>query len=639
MQFTIVPYVEGEKVPVCPDTVQSSLFHYCYYADNGEYEVTMSGRLITNALNTTNSSYWVTAMDGVRIQRNATSEQVTEAYDMTWHVDDSGQHNNRLYQSQPYIDSYLGLSLNLAVNDVNNSHGGQRELSLLGSPPREYWPPVVNDTLLASTAPVHSYFVYQLGSEPNCPMRAERAGLLQQWSFQYVIRSPNMAWAITCSGSLTVLGPYQQSSAPSRSMYVVVGASGIRTYTDDAGADHVSDIVGLANATSVSASQLLYNTSASFAPDSLGVALLLGDAADFPGQAQSTLLRLSSADGSTIYEMPCYPAYNVNSTAPAAASTAAQYAVSLSVDTGSPTWTQGSFTVNGDTVHFQYGSGGIWVMAVILPLLAMHAVFAVQRIALKLQSRVSQSHPFQVSGAVWTASVVYGICGVWAAELLLASTLTLDCPDCIYEYELQLRQSHVLLALLPALLLSVPSWYLLSNAAAIVRIRKSVRVSDLLLSRRKDNQIITSGTATSAASTGSIARTKTAIVNTADGLIDRIADALVMLRSNLCAITFVIGLPLTAAMVLTRITLEYGLVGPVDVTPRAPSNVLCSVLDSLLLWLLVAMHLSGLTWRCLASVGLPLVILFDFYVGSLSRSVTWDTGSSSLSAASLSMID
>ena len=270
MQFTIEPYVAGDAVPTCPEGLQSTLFHYCYYADNGEFEVTMTGRLITNALNATNTSYWVTAIDGVRTQRDATRVQVTQAYDMTWQQDSGGQHNNRLFQSQPYIDSYLGVTLNLAVNDVNNSHGGQRELALLGSPPREYWVPPVNDTLAASKAPTLSYFIYQVGAAPSCPMKAERAALLQQWSFQYVIRSPSMQWAVTCSGSLTVLGPYQQSLAPSRTVYVVVHASGTRTYTDSAGVDHVSQIVGLANATLTAASQLLYvgATNDSYVPTS-----------------------------------------------------------------------------------------------------------------------------------------------------------------------------------------------------------------------------------------------------------------------------------------------------------------------------------------------------------------------------------
>ena len=287
-----------------------------------------------------------------------------------------------------------------------------------------------------------------------------------------------------------------------------------------------------------------------------------------------------------------------------------------------------------------YGSGGEWVIAVILPLLAMHAVFALQRVALKLQSRVSQSHPWQVAGTVLTASAVFGICGVWAAELLLASTLQLDCPDCVYAYQLQLSQSQVLLALLPALLLSVPSWWLLSTAAVIVRIRKSVRVADLLISRRKESQTITSGTATSTASGTTLGtRPKSSLANAADSVVDRMAEAVVMLRSNLCWMTFVIALPLTAAMVLTRITLEYGVVGPLDVIPLALSNVLCSAMDSVLLWLLVAMHLSGLGWRCFASVCLPLVLLLDFYVASLSRSIVWNTGSSSLSSAALSMRD
>ena len=640
MQFTISPYVEGDVVPTCPDTLQSTMFYYCYYADNGEYEVTITGRLITNALNTTNSSYWVTAMDGIRTQRNGTSVQVSEAYDMTWHQDSDGQHNNRLFQSQPYLDSYLGLTLNLGVNDVGNAQGGQRELSLLGSPPREYWSAVVNDTLSASAAPTHSYFIYQAGAVPSCPMKANRTGLLQQWSFQYVVRSPTMTWAITCSGSLTVLGPYQLSLAPARTMYVVVDASGTRTYTDSAGIDHVSAIVGLANASLTLASQLLYNTNVSgeYVPDSLGIALLLSEAADFPAQPSSAMLRLSSADGAAIYETACY-SQSANSTSLGEAAAGDEYSVSLSVDTASPAWTSGSFTVNGDSVSLSYGSGGEWVMAVILPLLAMHAVFALQRIALKLQSRVSQPHPWKVSGAVLAASAVYGVCGVWAAELLLASTLQLECPDCVYEYQLQLRQSSAVLALLPALLLSIPSWYLLSNAAAIVRIRKSGRVSDMMM-RRKESTGITSGTAASMVSNVSIAsRTRSALASTADNVLDRLAEAAVMLRSNLCWITLAIAMPLTAAMVLTRITLEYGLVGPVDVTPLALSNVLCTALDWVLLWLLVAMHLSGLAWRCLASVCLPLVLLLDFYVASLSRSITWDTSSSSLTAASLTMTD
>ena len=124
---------------MCPDTVQSTLFHYCFYADNGEYEVSMAGRLITNALNVTNTSCWVTAIDGLRTQREADgSEQLTQAYDMTWYIDADEQHNNRLYQYQPFIDSHLGLTLNLAVNDANNAQGAPRELSLLSSPPREH---------------------------------------------------------------------------------------------------------------------------------------------------------------------------------------------------------------------------------------------------------------------------------------------------------------------------------------------------------------------------------------------------------------------------------------------------------------------------------------------------------------------
>ena len=83
--------------------------------------------------------------------------------------------------------------------------------------------------------------------------------------------------------------------------------------------------------------------------------------------------------------------------------------------------------------------------------------------------------------------------------MLLASTVELDCPHCVYEYDLQLRQSSMLLALLPALLCSVPSWYLLSSAAVIVRVRKSVRVTNVMR-RRELNGGVTSGTAASLAS-------------------------------------------------------------------------------------------------------------------------------------------
>ena len=650
MQLTIVPYEEGQKLPSCPDTIQSTLFYYCYYADNGHYEVSMVGQLIVNALNATNGSYWVTAIDGNRTELSSAGvQQSSFVYDMTFQLDGDGQHNNRLSQSQPFIDPWFGLTLNLAVGQhdsgaSNTAQGGKRQLSLLGSPPREYWAPVVNDTLLASAAPSHSYFIYQAGSPPSCPMKAKRTGLLRDWSFQYVIRSSSMAWSITCSGTLTVLGPYQQSLAPARTMYVVVDASGTRTYTDSAGQDHVTQILGLANATEAAASQLLYDDAHtdSLVPDSLGVALVLSEPAQFPGQPASAMLRLSSADGNSIHETACFSdSYLFNASTNADQDSAAGEAtVSLSVDESSPTWTEDSFTVNGDSVSLQYGSGGMWLVAIVLPLLAMHAVFAIQRVALKLQSRVSQAHPWKVSGAVLVASLVYGICGVWAAELLLASTVQLNCSDCVYDYQLQMRLSNVLLALLPALLLSVPSWWLLSNAAVIVRIRKSGRVADLLVNRRKESQTITSGTVTSTGTNDSIGgRAKSKLSTTADSVADHLAEAIVMLRSNLCWITFVIALPLTAAMVLTRLTLEYGLAGPIDVQPLALSNVLSTALDTLLLWLLVAMHLSGLTWRCIASVSFPLVVLLDFYLGSLSRTVTWSSSSSSLSATKLSMTD
>ena len=649
MQFTISPYVTGEVVPRCPNTVQSTLFHYCFYADSGDYEVTMTGQLIVNALNVTNGSYWVTAMDGLRTQRDAQGiEQVTQAYDMLYLYDANDQHNNRLYQSQPYIDSFLGITLKLGADDQGNVGSAQpRVLSLLSSPPREQWTPLVNDTIAASTAPTHSYFIYQVGEAPSCPMRANRTAWLQRWGFQYVVRSSSKLWAITCSGSLSVLGPYQQSLAPSRTVYVVVGATGTRTYTDSAGADHVTAIVGLANATLTTASQLLYVTSVTgqFTPDSLGIALQLDGDALFPSGASSALLRLSSSDGATIRETPYSPISSssnaAGNTTASAASSGEQEFVSLSVDAASPVWTAGSFTVTGDEVSLSYGGAGEWAVAAILLLLAMHAVFAIQRVALKLQSRVSQSHPWRVSGAVLAASLVYGVCGVWAAELLLASTLRLDCPYCVYQYDLELRRSSVLLALLPALLCALPSWFLLSNAAAIVRIRKSVRVADLM-SRRKESGTITSGTAASLVTKDSAhsgLSKKSALTNGADSVLDHLSQTLIMLRSNLCLITFVIGMPLAACMVLTRITFEYGLVGPVDVTPLALSNVLCSVLDCLLMWLLVAMHLSGLTWRYAASLFLPLVLLLDFYVASLSRSVVWDTSNSSLSATSLSMSD
>ena len=628
MQFSITPYIEGETLPSCPDTIQSTLFYYCYYADNGGFEVTMTGRLITNALNVTNGSYWVTAIDGVRTQLSAQSVQVSDAYDMTWRQDANGQHNNLLFQTEPYFDSYLGLTLNLGVN----SQQGSRELTLLGSPPREQWSTVVNDTLMASKAPVHSYFVYQTGSAPSCPMKANRTALLQHWSFQYVIRAPNMAWSITCVGSLSVLGPYRQSLAPSRLMYVVVNATGTRSYTDSDGQDHISQIVGLANATLTSASQLLYATltAGSFVPDAAGIAMLLSSTSFFPDQPSSNLLRLSSADGQdSIRETPC----SANRSAVNASTFASeQGAVSLAIDTSSPIWTAGSFTVNGDSVRLQTGKGAIWFLAAVVTVLAMHSVFAVQRVALKMQSRVAQSHPWKVTGAVLFASAIFGICGVFAAELLLASTIQLDCPECVYQFELRVRQSNVLYALLPSLLLSIPSWWLLSTAAVIVRIRKSNRITDTAANRRKETTI-TSGTLQSKAAPSKLV--KSAIAQSTDSVVDNVVDSLNLLRSNLCWLTFVIGLPIAAAIIATRVTLEYGVSGPVDVSPMALSNILMAALDCVLLWLLVAMHLSGLMWRCVASVGLPLVILFDFYCGSLSRSVLWDSGNSSMSATSL----
>ena len=639
MQFTTTPYVQGQKLPSCDLSLQSTVFYYCYYADMGDYEVRMTGSVVTNALNTTDGSYWVTGMDGLRVEYNASSGLNTSssAYDMVFQQDADGNHNNRLFQKQPFLDSNLGVTFNL---NADASNGGGRTTRLSGSPPQESWGLTVNDTLHAAQSPFQSYFLYQNASAPACPLRHERAPLLKEWAFRYTVTTPSEAWLITCTGTLTVMGPYQQSLAPSQVVYVVVNATGERAYITSSGTQELRAIVGLANATLAGASQLLYDVKGDdFALDTAGLALLLDANASWPGLPSSSIVLLTGP--TTMRERPYYPGSTgagLDATLGSGAST-----TEVEVEPENPVW-EGSpaFELNGNEVDVGYHAQGMWAVAILVLALAMHAVFALQRVALQLQSRVAVSHTRLVTSLIGVMSGVYGVCGVWAAEVMLVATLQLDCPGCVYEYSLSLMQSRVALALLPATLLALPSWALLCNTAVIVRIREASRSSQVRgvegISSRMGSLLTTAMHSRSTGSVGGKSPRSSLSSRAKDAVLGVGASALSMLQSlrpNLGRMTLVIALPIAAGIILTRVTLATGLVAPVDLAPSIVANVLGACLTCVLCWLMVAAHLSGRVWRYWASVGLPLVVLLDFHVDAASRSVTWNGASSSLGAASL----
>jgi hypothetical protein len=55
----------------------------------------------------------------------------------------------------------------------------------------------------------------------------------------------------------------------------------------------------------------------------------------------------------------------------------------------------------------------------------------------------------------------------------------------------------------------------------------------------------------------------------------------------------------------------------------------------LLSWVMVTMHVSGKVWRYCASLGLPLVVLLDFHLDAVSRSVTWNSAAASVKSTAL----